>query len=260
MNEKQTFSGTYQVGNNSEKEFEITYNNSPEKEENTAQLLKLLNSPWQLIKNGGKFGVNSVKRFFTVLFLFGACNTILFFYALATLFGSGFAFGKLAFVFLVLIIGVALTVFASYKTYQYVVIDTIRVTYENLASLFKKLTDLLVDKTEAVFDGKVNLNSQQFSKAIDIGKTVHQTYSGLPSFLRKGIVLILNKIPLVGMLTELKEDIASGNKAEASTKLYTKMDGFITETVFGNNNTKWIWWLLPLNIIGLIVLIKIKIG
>ena len=35
---------------------------------------------------------------------------------------------------------------------------------------------------------------------------------------------------------------------------------FISESIFGNNHTKWVWWLLPLNILILLFLIKSKIG
>ncbi|MFL0170435.1 hypothetical protein [Tenacibaculum maritimum] len=260
MNEKQIIKGNYQVGETTEKDVEITYDNDSGKEENNIKLLKFLNSPWQLVKNGAKYGVNGAKRFFTVLFLFGACNTFLFFYATIRLFSSGFTFTKLLYTLLVLVIGITLTAFATYRTYQYVIIDTVRVIYENLASLLKKLTDLLVDKAAAISGGKVNLSAQQLSKAVDMGTLVHETYSGLPRFLRKGIELIFSKIPLVGMLADLKDDITAGNKATASTKLYNKMDGFITESVFCNNNTKWVWWLLPLNIIGLFLLVKFTIG
>ena len=62
------------------------------------------------------------------------------------------------------------------------------------------------------------------------------------------------------MLIDLKQEISQGNKVEASTKLYNKMDGFISDSIFGNNNTKWVWWLLPLNVIILFIFIKIKIG
>ncbi|WP_375237874.1 hypothetical protein [Aurantibacter sp.] len=135
-----------------------------------------------------------------------------------------------------------------------------RVIYENLSSFFKKISELVIDKAEGLFQGKIDLSDNQLTKALDFGKIVNSKYQKTPAFLRKGIILILNKIPFVGMLIDLKEDIVKGNKIEASTKLYSKMDGFISGTIFGNNNTKWVWWLLPLNIIILIALIKFKIG
>ncbi|GGG09615.1 hypothetical protein GCM10011344_07770 [Dokdonia pacifica] len=260
MKKKYTIGGNYQVNGNTEKEFEIEYDNLPENEENNNKLLNLLNHPWRLIKEGGKLGVNGIKRFITVLFLFAFSNTILFFYAISRLFSTDFEFMKLLFVLLVLIIGLAITIYSTYRTYQYVVIDTIRVIYENLSSFFHKISELIIDKVEVLFQGKIDLTDNQLTKALDFGKMVNSKYPKTPKFLRKGIILILNKIPFVGMLIDLKEEILKGNKIEASNKLYNKMDGFISNSIFGNNNTKWVWWLLPVNIIIIFVLIKLKIG
>lgn len=241
-------------------EFEITYDNSVENEANNNKLLQLLNHPWKLIKEGGKLGVTGVKRFFTVLLLFSISNTILFFYAISRLFSVDFKFSGLFYVFLVLIIGLVLTFYATYRTYQFVIIDTMRVIYESLSSFFQKISNLIIDKAESLFNGKVNISDNQLTKAFDFGKMVNTKFQKTPKFLRKGIILILNRIPLVGMLMDLKEDISKGNKVEASTKLYNKMDSFISESIFGNNNTKWVWWLLPLNILVVFLLIKYKIG
>ena len=260
MKEKYKIEGIYQVNGNEEKEFEIEYDNLPENEENNNRLLELLNHPWRLIKEGGKLGVNGVKRFFTVLFLFAFSNTILFFYSISRLFSTNFEFLKIVFVLLVLIIGLGVTIYSAYRTYQYVIIDTMRVIYENLSSFFHKISELIIDKVENLFQGKVDLTDNQLTKALDFGKMVNSKYQKTPKFLRKGIILILNRIPFVGMLIDLKQEISQGNKVEASTKLYNKMDGFISDSIFGNNNTKWVWWLLPLNVIILFIFIKIKIG
>lgn len=241
-------------------DFALKDNILSDNNEDNNKLLQLLNHPWRLIKEGGKLGVNGVKRFVTVLLLFSISNTILFFYAINRLFATNFEFTKAFFVFLVLIIGLGITIFSTYKTYQYVVIDTMRVIYENLSSLFQTISETIVDKVEGLFQGKVDLSDNQLTKALDLGKMVNSNYQKTPKFLRKGIVLILEKIPFAGMLIDLKEDILKSNKIEASTKLYNKMDGFISESIFDNNNTKWVWWLLPINIIILLVLIKFKIG
>ncbi|NHN25996.1 hypothetical protein FIA58_009950 [Flavobacterium jejuense] len=260
MKKKYSIEGSYQINGNEEKKFEIEFDNLPENEEKNNKLLELLNKPWRLIKEGGKLGVNGVKRFLTVLFLFALSNTILFFYAISRLLSTDFEFTKIVIILLVLLIGLGITIYSAYRTYQYVIIDTMRVIYENLSSFFQKISELIIDKVENLFQGKVNLTDNQLKNALDFGKMVNSKYQKTPKFLRKGIILILNKIPFVGMLIDLKEDISKNNKLEASTKLYNKMDRFISDSIFGNNNTRWVWWLLPFNIIILLVLIKFKIG
>ena len=260
MKKKYSLEGTYQVNGGSEKDFKIEYENLPQNEENNSKLLELLDRPWRLIKEGGKLGVKGVKRFFTILFLFAFSNTILFLYAVVRLFSTDFQFVKVFYILLVLLIGLALTIYASYRTYQYVIIDTIRVVYENLSSFFHKISELIIDRVEGLFQGKVDLTNNQLTKALDFGKLVNSKFQRTPKFLRKGIILILNKIPFVGMLMDLKEEIMKGNKIEASAKLYHKMDGFISDSIFSNNNTRWVWWLLPLNILVSFLFIKSKIG
>ena len=78
--------------------------------------------------------------------------------------------------------------------------------------------------------------------------------------MKKGALLVLNRIPFVDMIIDLKESIQKGKKMEASVKLFDKMNGFISVSIFGKNNSNWIWWMLVLNIIISILLIKLQIG
>lgn len=231
--------------------------NVTESTEKNKRLLQLLDksNPWPLIREGGKLGVNGVKRFFTIVFLFSITNTLLFFYAIAQLVSNGFALGKVFFLLLVLLVGVGFTIYAAYRTYEYVVIDTMRVIYENLTSFFQKICLTIVEKAASLIKSKTNLTDDQLTKALDFGKMVNEKYKKTPKFLRKGAILLLKRIPLVSMLIALKNAITSENKLEASQKLYNKIDGFISDNILGNNHTRWVCWLLPLNIVilGLII-------
>jgi len=241
MKKKHTIEGTYQLNGNEEKEFEIEFDNILENKENNNRLLELLNHPWQLIKEGEKLGVNGVKYFFKILFLFALSNTVLFLYAISRIFLTDFEFIKILYVLLVLIIGLGITIYSAYRTYHYVIIDTMRVIYGNLSSFFHKLCELIIDKMESLFQENVDFTDNQLNKVLNFSKLVNSKYQKTPIFLRKGIIMILNKIPLVEMLTDLKEGTLLGNKFESSTKLYDKMDEFISDSIFGNNNTKWVW-------------------
>lgn len=231
-----------------------------ENAEKNSRLLSLIKQPWKLIREGGKLGVKGVKRFITNVFLFSAANLILLFYSVYRLVFTHFAVSKIFIVVLVLILGVAFTFYAASRTYRYVMIDTIRVIYGSLTSFFQKISDWIIEKVEPLFKGKVNVSSEQLTKALDFGKMVNAKFRKTPKFLRKAVILILNRIPFVGLLSDLHGEISKGNKTEAGKKLYVKMDGYMQESVFGNNNTRWVWWLLPVNILIQILLIKWKIG
>jgi hypothetical protein len=241
-------------------ETQIEHKKSIEKEEANSKLLQLLNKPWRLIVEGGKFGIKSIKKFFGIIALFAITNTILFFYSIVCSFSTPFTFSKLFFVLLVFLIGLGITIYSGYRAYQIVILDTLMVVYKNLTPHFQKASALIVEKAASMLKANANLKEGQLTKVIDVGQMINQHYSKSPALLRKGITMILNRIPLLKILTEIKGDILSGNKAQASVKLYTKLDEFITDTIFGNNNTKWVWWLLPLNILILVIFIKWKIG
>lgn len=260
MQKKYSIKGTYQINDNETKEFEIEYDNLLENEENNKKLFKLLNNPLRLILEGGKFGVNGVIRFFTILFLFALTNTILFIYSIIRLLSSEVEISKIAVVMMVLIIGLGFTFYSVYRTYQYIIIDAMRVIYKNLSSFFQRVSALIIDKVEDIYQGNTNFNDKQLASAVDFGKIVNSKFNKLPKVLRNGIIMLLKRVPFVSMLVDLHEDISKGKKTEASTKLYNKMDEFISDKIFGNNNTRWVFLLLPLNIILLLVLIKLKIG
>ena len=255
MEEKHSDKIPQQESENFENKVEIIHDKSAQNEEEESQFLELLSHPWKLIKGGGKLGIKGVKHFLTVFFLFTTVNTILFCYAINRLFVVDFTVNKIPFVLLVLALGLLVIIYAVRQAYQYIIIDTIRVIYENLSSLFHKIAEYIIDTVENLFGVDVDLDEKKLVTALDFGVLIANSYDKIPKFLIKGIVAILDKVPFVGMLLDLQEDLMKGNKFDASKKLYNKMDGFIGETIFEDNNTNWIWCLLPLNILisGLII-------
>ncbi|OJJ17553.1 hypothetical protein BKI52_27205 [marine bacterium AO1-C] len=233
----------------------IEYENSSVNEGNNQRLLELVSSPWQLIKEGGKLGVKGIKRFFGLLFLFGTINGLLLLVAVVKLLLNEINRNNLIGLGLVALVGVVALYYTAYRAYQYVLLDTIRVIYENLAPFFQKVCSIIVDKTEKLFTSKNSLNNSTLAKTIDFSKLVYEQFQKTPKFIRGGIVMVLEKIPFTGMLMEFKDDISEGRKEDASQKLFQKMDDFIQNTIFGSNNTQWVWWLLPLNIVVTLVLI-----
>lgn len=260
MEKKYKVEGTYQVNGGEEKEFSFDYTNSEENHEANNNILQILDKPYKLILRGGKYGIKGVRRFFSIIFLFLIANLFMVFYAINRIIASGFGFGKTFILIIVFLAGIGFTIYAGYRTYQYVVIDAVRVVYENSSSLFKRICDLIISSVEKAFTGKKEVNQTDIKKALNFSKLIHQKYQKVPRFIRKGIIMILKRVPFVSMLVNLQEDISAGHNSVASAKLYGKIDGFISGTIFGNNNTKWVWWLLPLNLVILYVFIRWKIG
>ncbi len=233
----------------------ITYENSSVNEGNNQRLLELISSPWQLIKEGGKLGVKGIKRFFGLMLLFGILNGLFFLVAAIKLFLNEVNQNNLIGLGLVALVGIVTLGYTARRAYQYVLIDTVRVIYVNFAPFFQKVCSIIIDKTEKLFTGKSTPNNRTLAKTVDLSKLVYEQFQKTPSFIRKGIVTVLEKIPFSGLLVQLQSDISQGQKEVASQTLFQKMDSFILNNIFGNNHTKWVWWLLPLNIVIDLILI-----
>lgn len=234
-------------------EFELT-------NEENSKILELLEHPWRLLKEGGKFGIDGVKKMFTHAFLFGFTNFFLFLYAIYRFFASELSVPHAGYILLVLAIGVGITAYAIYRTYNYLIINTLGALYANSSSFFQKIVAGIIDKVDGLIDGTKEVTDAQLQKAISLGNMVNEKYAKMPGLFRKGMNLLLNRIPIVSMVMEIKGDLKTGDKAGASIKLYTKMDNFVTESIFGSNNTNWVWWLLPLNVVISLIIIRWKIG
>jgi len=61
------------------------------------------------------------------------------------------------------------------------------------------------------------------------------------------------------MINEARADVLAGDKEKASTDMHRKITAYIHEFVFGDNNTNWAYWLLPLNVIILSIIIASKL-
>ncbi len=219
------------------------------------ELYNAINNPWLLIRKGGSLGIKGVGRLIGIIILFAISNIVLFFlFPFIKFFVVEYKQENIVFLLIILIAGVSFTSLAGYKAYKYVILDTVRIIYENSEQLFLKLIGLVVNKLDELAKSKVDLNNANLKKAINFTQVVNEKFKKAPKIVQKGIVLILNRIPLTELVTEFKEDIMSGNKEEVTIKLHRKIDGFISETIFGGNNTNWIFWLLPLNLITIIIL------
>jgi len=237
----------------------MNQDNQIESQEKTARILELLERPMLLLTKGRSLGVKGVRRFVGIILLFGAVNTFVFISALviALMYSNEVSLSDLSFLLWVLLTGFAFTFFAGYKAYRYAIIDALSVVYSSLGPVFKNLTSSMVDKAGEKYSSSDSIDSTKLKTSADIFALLNDKFERIPRLLRKGVGFMLNRIPFVSMLDEVGGDIKAGNRNEASDKLYTNMDGFITNTIFGGNNTRYVYWLLPLNIVIQIILIKL---
>lgn len=205
--------------------------------------IAILRNPKQLIGEARKVGGKGIGRVISVIFLFTLVNFICLIAGIIQLF-SITAASNATYLLLVLVIGIAITVLASSKVYNFALIDAFGKLYKKLAPLMLKICTVIINQSE-----KSLKDSGDAKQGLDFGKIIDSTFKNIPGFAKKIFVYLLNQTPIPNLVMGVKEDILAGRKEEAAVKLKTNIDAHLNEFVFEPNNTNWIYWLLPLNIV-----------
>lgn len=238
----------FSIRNEKGEEETFEYKNLEQNERSAQHLDDLIDSDniIAFLKEGGKQGLKGVKRFFIIIFLFTFTNFILITWGLYLLF-TGTSSDVTSNLMMVLI-GLAGTGYAAYRAYQYAIVDAVKVIYQRLQPFHQKLCDIVVDKAAVLIQSEKKVSNNLLSEVIDVSKILDDSLSQLPFFIKKGVLAILKKIPFIGMVIQVKDEIENGNKPQASIMLFKQVDEFILG-LFSKNSTSWILWLLPLNVI-----------
>ncbi|PXV63149.1 hypothetical protein CLV62_11531 [Dysgonomonas alginatilytica] len=213
----------------------------------------------QLFKDAGKQSLKALKWFLIVLLSFGFPNIILFIVSILKYGSRPFGESSLC-IIIILLTGLCFTFFALYITYKYLLIDTLSIAYQYLTPLFKKICVKIIDKV--ISGGNRLTGRHDIEKTLNVGSLMIEVYGKqLPSYVRKSVIFILNRVPFNDFLFNMQDDLKSGRKDSRtlSEMLYLQLDSYIINTFFKGNSMKWMFWFLPLNIIiQVILLIFIK--
>lgn len=213
------------------------------------QIIALLNKPLSLIRQSGNLGIKGVKRLIGIIFLFALSNLILDIYAIVSLILSNYTHTKLLNLLLLIITGIGITAFAAYKAYQYLMINALQVIYTLSKETIQNVCYNIVLKADQVFNSESFKNKTQSEGVQTTTAFIAEFYEKQPTVLKKGLQLVFKRIPLATMLFEMRTEILKGNHKDSSEKLFGAMDAFLTRNIFEANNTKWLGWLLPTNIL-----------
>ncbi|MEE9349584.1 MAG: hypothetical protein V3U80_06010 [Flavobacteriaceae bacterium] len=224
---------------------------SEDKKENEIDFTNGKINPNELVDNASKIGIKSILKMLPMVFIFALVNTIIYIYSL---FG-GFEDNVLRNTSLVFLIGLLFTFIAGYKTYRYVMVTIFSSVYHLFTPFIRKVSNAVVAKGDSLLQGKKTKNS----KVIDVGKLLTNSYNKVPGFLKFGMTFLINRIPFVEMLMDLKSNMDENESDQVkSDQLYYKINDYVKTDVFDSNTTKWVYWLLPLNIAVLVLFIYFK--
>jgi hypothetical protein len=218
-------------------------------------IIRLFEHPVKFLLQGGKYGLRSVGKFISVVILFFVTNIILFLFLLYRLFAYGYTHQELGWLICIVIFGILFLLYAGYRAYYVVMIDVFNLMYSNLSPFFHQLCGCIIDHSAELYASNIGKRGGKkleqiicFTSqlSVEFGKRIPRLIQWVFSF-------ILNRIPVIGMLCDMKQTIESGDREKAESQLFGKVDQYIHESIFKPNNLRYIFWLLPLNILFIIV-------
>lgn len=213
------------------------------------ELLKKLDGPWKILKNGTMFGIGGIKRFSVIVLLFAVMNLFLFGIGMYTAVTNNFSWSTIGILFIMILLGSAFTLWAGYRSYRYVFINILSKIYENTNQYQQNMCAEAVLRAGRIFSGEEHVTNEKLEAAVDWGNRIYDAYGQIPVFFQSGITQLLKRIPVTAFLLSMKEDIKAGNNKLAADKLHALVTDFINAHFFSTNNTRWLLWLIPLNVI-----------
>ena len=208
-----------------------------------------------LLKDKGKIGLNGFIRLVAVVGLFLFTNLILMIIAIVSFANTEMTNTQTIWLIATAVVGIVSTAFAFIKTYRYLILDVMKIAYSTLEGVLRKLclriVEVLIEKSKE----QQQIHKEKIIKIINTYFSTQKVFLKFPGIIRKGLILILKKVPFYDFVMEFKEMILTGNTEEISNELYIKVDTFIVEEVLGSATMKWLFWLLPLNILIVSVII-----
>jgi hypothetical protein len=147
---------------------------------------------------------------------------------------------------LIILTAAAACAVALYFTYDYFLIDSVRIIYSYLTPLFRMLCGLTA---KGIAEGNTGIIKKGYDWSENIADGFKKTYNRVaPRFIRAGIRFILSLIPFADIMYHVSIDTNTRDTEALGASIYTQLDGYITTRIFEENTMKWILWFLPLNL------------
>ncbi len=220
---------------------------------------KNLRSPIKFLKENGKEGISIIRKTFSAIALITLTNAFLLIFILYQFVAIEEVRSKATYLILAVLVCVIFFAFGISKSYRYALISALSIAYKKMEGSIKKLCSVIINKVDGVFKKNANVTKKELKQVVNIQKITRDKFDKLPRFIVKGLTRIIYKIPMVEFIWGLKNEIISGDKETASGKLFTEIDEIITESLFEDNNRKWLLWYLPLNCILVLGIIFYKV-
>jgi hypothetical protein len=210
-------------------------------------------TPWTALTDTAGQGLKIAILILTLVFLFLIPNLTGIGFGIATLFQVTLTRWIIVFFVLLILTAAGACAAAFFFTYEYFLIDTIRVVYAYLVPVFRALCMIIAKR---IAEGNTGIIKKGYDWSENIADSFQSAYSRkVPRLIRTAIRFILEQIPFADIMYHISIDTKTRNTETLGNSIYTQFDAYLHTRFFDENSMKWILWFLPVNIALAVLLI-----
>ena len=211
----------------------------------------------EVLGNLSGIGLQGLGKLIGIVLLIGFVNLVVIAFAVTNaVWGNELTRLEWSIVGVILLIGIAFTVFSAYKMYQYTIKNSAEKVYDMIKEVVIK--PLCSEIVNAILLRKQQsqdlLTKEKFNKTFDVINMVGDKLNMLPTIIKKPLFKALSAIPFYGIIAEYWSIFDNKNSEEITELLYTKVNEFVKEEVL-STSLSWLLWLIPVNIITQLVIV-----
>jgi hypothetical protein len=197
-------------------------------------------------------GLKIVLLALALVFLFLVPNLAGLGFGITALFQVGLTTWVIVFFVLLVLAAAGSCILAFFFTYEYFLVDTIRIACAYLAPVFRVLCAGLAKR---IAEGGTGAIKKGYDWSENIAASFQTVYnSKAPRLLRRAIRFILGQFPFADIMYHVSIDAKTRDTEALGNSIYAQFDAYLRTRFFEENSMKWVLWFLPLDI-GLDILL-----
>ncbi|MDR1317491.1 MAG: hypothetical protein LBK13_11535 [Spirochaetales bacterium] len=203
-------------------------------------------SPLSALTDTAGQGLKIVILALVLIFLFLIPNLVCIGFGVAALFQVTITRWVIVFFVLLILAAAGACAAAFFFTYEYFLIDTIRVIYAYLVPVFRSLCATIAKR---ITEGNTGIIKKGYDWSENITDSFQNAYNRkVPRLIRTAIRFILEQFPFADIMYHVSIDTKTQDTEALGNSIYTQFDAYLHTRFFNENSMKWILWFLPINI------------
>jgi|GEM_PF-6393185 len=186
-----------------------------------------------------QIGVKRLVLLGLVVLLVSSLNTAAFLGNIILMASEGFHAGELLRLFLILVMGMASTLYVIWRIYGVLSVEAFKLFYDQMTPQVKELSARVV----------VAVKRNMKDKHVEKGRLITEQLKGFPWVFRFPVKLLLKHIPILKLINSAQKALTERDEKYAIQAFHKELDEVIKEVYLEATELKWLYWLLPVIVI-----------